>query len=180
MMKEMKGKYKDQLLGFLKDFITAAIVVIIITTFLAQNLRVRGMSMAPILENNHMVIINKVVYKVGEPKKGDIIGFYTGNIKTPVVKRIVGLPGDLIDYINGQLYINGEPINGSGENAMMHRGDIKYPFTVPNDTYFVLGDNYNSSIDSRFNYIGCVPKKNIIGRIDLRIWPFWENPFLNK
>ncbi|MDA3732546.1 signal peptidase I [Niameybacter massiliensis] len=177
-MKDPRGKKKDQLLGFFKDLIIAIIVVLVVNAFLVQNLKVQGTSMAPLLDNNNMVIINKLAYKMSMPKKGDIIGFYTNNVKTPVVKRIVGLSGDIIDYKDGQLYINGTPINNSDEDAMMHRGDIKYPFTVAEGTYFVLGDNYNSSIDSRFNYIGCVPKKNIVGRISLRIWPFWKNPFL--
>ncbi|MEF9958387.1 MAG: signal peptidase I [Niameybacter sp.] len=177
-MKDPKSRKYDQLLGFLKDLTIAVIVVVVMNTFLVQNLKVQGTSMAPLLENNHMVIINKLVYKIGMPKRGDIIGFYTSNVTTPVVKRIIGVPGDLIDYKDGRLYVNGTPINYPTENAMMHRGDIKYPLILAEDAYFVLGDNYNSSIDSRFNYIGCVQRDQMIGRIDLRVWPFWQNPFL--
>lgn len=179
-MKYIKDKCAKVAWSWGKDLVIALVVVTFITTFFMQNLRVQGTSMAPLLENNHMVIINKVIYSLKSPQKGEIIGFHTNNVPNPVVKRIVGMPGDLIDYNEGILYVNHTPINPESKNVMMHGGDIKYPFRVPEDTYFVLGDNYNNSIDSRFNYIGCIPKDKIIGRIDIRIWPFWENPFLKQ
>ncbi len=179
-MKYIKNKCAKVAWGWGKDLAIALIVVTIVTTFFMQNLRVQGTSMAPLLDNSHMVIINKFVYKFKSPQRGEIVGFHSDNVSNPVVKRIIGMPGDLIDYRNEKLYVNGTPINNEDKNVMMHGGDIKYPFTVPQDTYFVLGDNYNNSIDSRFNYIGCVPRNKIIGRIDMRIWPFWKNPFLKE
>lgn len=179
-MKYIKGKCAKAAWSWGRDLIIALLVVTLITTFFMQNLRVQGTSMAPLLENGHMVIINKVTYLFKGPERGEIIGFHTSNVPNPVVKRIVGMPGDVIDYREGILYVNHTPINPESKNVMMHGGDIKYPFTVPEDTYFVLGDNYNNSIDSRFNYIGCVPRDKIIGRIDIRIWPFWQGPFLKS
>ena len=163
-MKYIKNKCAKVAWGWGKDLAIALIVVTIVTTFFMQNLRVQGTSMAPLLDNSHMVIINKFVYTFKSPQRGEIVGFHSDNVSNPVVKRIIGMPGDLIDYRNEKLYVNGTPINNEDKNVMMHGGDIKY----------------NNSIDSRFNYIGCVPRNKIIGRIDMRIWPFWTNPFLKE
>ena len=179
-MKHLKNKCAKVAWGWGRDLVIALIVVVVTTTFFMQNLRVQGTSMAPLLDNSHMVIINKFVYTFKAPERGDVIGFYSDNVPNPIVKRIVGMPGDEIDYQDKRLYINGTPIHKQDTNVMMHGGDIKYPFIVPQDTYFVLGDNYNNSIDSRFNYIGCVPRDKIIGRIDMRIWPLGKNPFLKE
>lgn len=173
---------KKERVGIIKvwsrDILIAGIIVIMLTTFCVQSLRVVGGSMAPTLLNGQIVIINKTAYKFQEPKQGDIIGFYTESVQEKVVKRIVGMPGDMIDYKDGALYINQVPLEYMADEKIRPRGDIDYPYKVPINAYFVVGDNINSSIDSRYERIGCISKDNIIGKISLRVWPIWIKPLL--
>lgn len=179
MNRAKKEAYK-QLKDWGKDIIIAGVIVGFLTTFFIQNKRVVGNSMSPTLENNQMVIINKIIYRWEEVKQGDIIVFKLPDKNEKIVKRIVGLPGDKIDYNEGILYINDEPMNNKEIYYANDRGDIAYPYSVPEDYYFVVGDNLNHSIDSRYKEIGCVYEDYIIGRIDFRIWPFWNKPLINN
>lgn len=178
-MKVKRGKNFKTLQGWIKDILIASLIVIILTQFGFQNLRVVGNSMAPTLLSGQLVIINKIAYQLTQPKPGDIIGFYAPGVKEKVVKRIVGMPGDRIDYKDGTLYVNQKAIQSLTQEKLRKRGDIEYPYQIPQDAYFVLGDNLNSSIDSRYKSIGCITKEQIIGKISLRVWPFWVNPLLD-
>ena len=169
---------KRQLGSFFIDLGSALIIVLIINSFLVQNLRVQGQSMTPMLRDGDIVLLNKVIYDLKKPQRGDIIGFHSDGLEHKVIKRVVGLPGDKIDFHDDMIYINNEAVYQIEEGAVTTKGDIKYPYDVPEKSYFVMGDNYNHSIDSRFNFIGSVQEEQIIGRVDFRTWPFWENPFL--
>jgi signal peptidase I len=177
-MKKERPKI-EKLREWVKDAIVALLIVLVVTTFFWQNKRVVGNSMAPTLENNQMVIMNKWIYTVSNPKKGDIIGFKLPNQEENIVKRVIGVEGDLISYEEGFLCVNGEPFY-IAPYPHNQRGDIEYPFVVPESAYFVVGDNVNHSIDSRYKSVGCIVKKDIIGRIDIRVWPFWHNPLLKN
>lgn len=176
-MKIDKTNDSHSLISLLYDIMIALVIVLIVTNFFVQNMRVIGGSMAPFLNKNDMVIINKVAYVLKEPARNDIIVFKKRGSKEKYVKRVAALPGDRIDYINKMLYINDEPIT-EVDVSIRDRGDMEYPTIVPNDCYFVIGDNYNNSVDSRYSMIGYVHKKQIVGEIVLRIWPFWINPLL--
>lgn len=172
-MKKAKKETYKQLRDWGKDIIIAALVVGLLTTFFIQNKRVVGNSMDPTLENNQMVIVNKIIYKWLNPKRGDIIVFKLPKKTEKIVKRIIGLPGDKIDYNEGILYVNAMPVNDKEVYYANDRGDIAYPYSVPPNHYFVVGDNLNHSIDSRYKQIGCVDEKYITGRVGLKSWPFW-------
>ncbi len=182
MRHKMKNNKTTNLKGYLKSFLVdlgiALGIVLIINGFLVQNLRVQGKSMFPLLNNGDYVIINKMIYHFKTPERGDIIGFHSPQLNHKVVKRVIGLPGDYIDFREEMLYVNEIPVHTLDDSPILTKGDIKYPYHVPENAYFVMGDNYNYSIDSRFNFIGAVKQDEIIGRIDFRIWPFWENAFL--
>lgn len=178
-MKAKRGKKFKTLHGWIKDILIASLIVIVLTQFGFQNLRVVGSSMTPTLLSGQLVIINKIAYRLTEPKLGDVIGFYTPGIREKVVKRIIGMPGDVIDYKEGILYVNQKAIQNLTQEKLRKRGDIEYPYQVPDNSYFVVGDNLNSSIDSRYKSIGCITKEQIIGKISLRVWPFWVNPLID-
>lgn len=167
-MKELKG--------WIIDSAIALGIVVIATTFFIQNFKVVGNSMLPTLENGNFVIINKIIYRLKDPQRWDLVGFYEEKIDTKLVKRIIGMPGDVIDYRDGGIYVNGAALNDPRIYHVNDKGNLNYPFTVPENSYFVVGDNLNSSVDSRYSDIGCVTKSQIIGRIECRIWPFWKNP----
>jgi signal peptidase I len=132
--------------------------------------------MEPTLLQGDLILADKAIYKKSEPKRGDIIVFiYPEDTKKMFVKRLVGLPGETIEIKNGSILINGtiltEPFFAN--KYYYNRGDYAkegQAITIPQDSYFVLGDNSTSSKDSR--YWGFVPKKYIVGKAYKIYYPF--------
>lgn len=125
-----------------------------------------GPSMEPVLYNGQGVLINRFIYQLSAPKKGDVVVFLpNGNRNSHYyLKRVVGVPGEVVQIIDGYLYIDGEPVE-EGENfdKMADAGIAAGPITLRTDEFFVLGDNRNDSEDSRSGNIGVVKKETIIG-----------------
>ena len=143
--------------------------------FLGQQVSTVGDSMKPALQNGDVVLVNRVVYNATTPKRGDVIVFKPkGNDNIHYyMKRVIGLPGDEIVIDNdGYVYINGYLLE---EPYISDRGlgecDIEFPFTVPENTYFLMGDHRSTSIDSRSTVIGCIPTEQIVGKLFFRVWP---------
>ncbi len=151
---------------FFSLLVVAAVSVLIATLFLPV-LEIYGNSMNPALENGDIV----VSVKTGELKQGDICCLYYNN--QILVKRVIGVAGDIIVIdSDGNVYVNGELLDepyliekAAGES------DIEYPYTVPQQSLFVLGDNRATSVDSRNSLIGCVDVDEIVGKIVFRVWP---------
>lgn len=161
----------------IKIVATASILAFGIRTFVAEARYIPSSSMEKTLLINDRLIIEKLGYHFEQPQRGDVVVFKTDNIKElekpeykkeAFIKRIIGLPGDLIAIKNGVVYVNKKPIFEEyiAEKA---KQDFIAEKPVPADHYLVLGDNRNNSYDSRF--WGFVPKENIIGRAVFRFWP---------
>ena len=138
--------------------------------------------MSPTLENGDQILVNRFLYKLFEPGRNDLVVFSpNGNQKSHYyVKRIIGLPGDVIEIKDGIVYVNREPFPEKlevepVENALMAEQEI----IVGEEEYFVLGDNRNNSEDSRYASIGNVKKDHITGKAWLRVYP-WEEIGLLK
>lgn len=158
-----------------KELIPYAVIVLIVVlirTFIATPVIVSGSSMDPTLKNGEVLILNKLARKY---IRDDIvvIDARVDGKKERIVKRVIGLPGETIEYKNGFLYINGKRTHDDFS-------DITRNFTlkertgkskIPDGYYFVMGDNRTNSLDSRDSRIGLVKKKNIIGKPIFRIWP---------
>lgn len=142
-------------------------------TFVFKNASVSGDSMSPTLEDGEKMIINRLIYKVKDPIHDDIVVFPDTNEESKFyVKRIIGVPHDTIDIRNAKIYRNDVPLSDEfSYDTTQLLGDITYPVTVPEDEYFVLGDNRNVSHDSRSSDIGFIKKSDILGRVTLKIWP---------
>ncbi len=160
--------------GFFRELaITAslALVIFLILQTTVQSSIVEGSSMLPGLENNQRLIVVKAVYHFRTPQRGDIIIIHPPVAPTKQwVKRVIGLPGDIVEIKNHTVYVNNvalkEPYINETPNYTM------IPYTVEAGHYFVLGDNRNNSTDSHL--IGTIPEKNIVGEVWLRLWPLSE------
>ncbi len=168
---------------FSKTVIIAVALAIIITSFIKPTL-VKGYSMYPTIEPNNYLIVNKVPYILGEPSYRDIIVFKT-NIYTDageekeLIKRIVGLEGDKIEIKDGQVYLNDEIIYEEYLDPNINSGNME-AIIVPEGCVFVMGDNRPNSLDSRDPAVGMIQKESILGRADLRLYPFDQLGTVNK
>jgi len=149
---------------------SAAVYALLIVTFGVQAARVEGFSMAPTLEDHDRLIVNKFVYLVGAPRRGDIVMLrYPMEPDTMYVKRVIAGPGDEVELEDGQVFVNRVPVRDDyvADNYRSH--DNFGPVRVQPGYYFVLGDHRNDSADSRV--FGQVPQKYILGKVNARWWP---------
>lgn len=161
---------------WLRAFILAIVLFILIRTFLFAPFIVDGESMAPTLHSGERLIVTKAVYLWGEPKRGDIVVFHATQTRD-YIKRVIGLPGDTVEVRDDRLYINGkevpEPYLEEYRRKTQQAGLVLTedfgPQQVPEGSYFVMGDNRRNSQDSRM--IGAIPKDQIVGRADVVFWP---------
>lgn len=159
--------FQEIIIWILEIGITIAAAVVF-SYFFGVRSSVIGPSMLPQLEDGDEVLIDRFSYKFISPKPGDIIAFLpNGNTNTHYyIKRVIGVPGDTVQIVDGALLVNGEEYEEKGEVSRMEdAGSAKEPVTLGEDEYFVLGDNRNNSEDSRFANIGSVRDDYIIGRV---------------
>lgn len=169
----------------IKELIPYAIilvVVVIIRTFIITPVTVSGSSMSPNLKNGELLLLSKISYKIKNIERFDVVVIDESD--EPIIKRIIGLPGENVSYINNKLYINNEEVEdkyGSGVTKDFDLEDIclvtnlnndQYECNydkIPEDYYLVLGDNRSISKDSR--RIGLISKDEIVGKTIIRFWP---------
>lgn len=160
--------YRRALRGTISVLIVVAAVAVLITTLFLPILQISGDSMSPTLEHDEIVVL----LKSSDFERGDLIGFYyQGKI---LLKRVIALPGDTIVIdAEGNVYINEELLE---EPYVTEKSlgdcDLDFPYEVPGDGYFVMGDQRSNSVDSRNSVIGAVTSEDIIGRVFIRVWPF--------
>ncbi|MCH5253624.1 MAG: signal peptidase I [Lachnospiraceae bacterium] len=143
-----------------------------ITYFVGMRTSIIGDSMEPSLYNGQEILINRFIYKLSLPKRGDVVVFWpNGNQKTHYyVKRVIALPGETIQIIDGRVYIDGSLLDeDESYSKIMDAGIAENEILLGVDEYFVLGDNRNSSEDSRSGNIGPVKRNNIIGQAWFRM-----------
>lgn len=149
-------------------------VTFLIITFVGQRTHVSGESMENTLQDGDQLIVDKLTYRFHDPERYDIIVFpYQYKANTYYIKRIIGLPGETVQVVDGYVYINGELLETEvyGREVMRDAGIAAEPITLGENEYFVLGDNRNASSDSRDPSVGIINGDNIVGRAWLRIWP---------
>lgn len=163
---------------FLKDILSiviTAVAVILFIVYVGSIQQVVGPSMEPTLKEGDILILNKIGYKIFDIKRFDVVAVKTNTSKY-FVKRVIGLPGDKIEYIDNVLHINGkaykEPFLGKDTiTDDFTITDLGYD-TIPKGMYLVLGDNRTNSEDSRNPKIGLIKKEDILGKSSIRIFPF--------
>ena len=160
----------EELLAWFRTLASAAVYATLIVTFGFQVARVEGQSMAPTLEDQDRLIVNKFAYRLHDPEVGDIVMLlYPEDPSKSFVKRVMGAPGDTLRIVDGRVFRNDvlQPDDYIPDEFRSH--DQWGPQTVPAGYYFVMGDHRNNSSDSRtWNF---VPQKYIIGKVQVRWWP---------
>ena len=144
------------------------LVIFLVIRFAVQNFRIEGFSMEPNFHDGQYLFVNKLVYLLRPPERGDVIVFIPPNNNSrDFIKRVIGLPGDRIEIRSGTVFINGEALK---EAYPLNAGSYSTgSVVVPPDEYFVLGDNRNYSSDS--HSWGTVSQKSIIGKAWVSYWP---------
>ena len=179
--KKKKKSGKSDEVNIVKELLNLiiyiGIVVIIcfcIITFVGQRTTVHGHSMSPTLESGDNLWIDKFSYKIGDPKRFDIIVFPYKDTDVFYIKRVIGLPGETVQIApDGSIIIDGQILQESyGKEIIMDSGTACDPITLGKDEYFVLGDNRNDSRDSRWPDVGNIHKSKIVGKAVFRLSPF--------
>ena len=162
-----KREYGKTLRGTIYILIVVAAVAFLIASLFLPVLRVYGTSMEPTLKNKEIV----VALKGSEVKKGDIVAFYYNN--KILLKRVIGVAGDqIVIEKDGTVFVNGEELNEPYiSEKSLGECDLTFPYQVPENRIFVMGDHRDVSIDSRSSTIGCIADEAIVGKVSLRIWP---------
>lgn len=164
------------------EIIVVIVIAFVLVHFVGEKTSVIGASMTPTLSNKDEVIINKFIYTLTDPKRGDVVVFRpNGNENTHLnVKRVVGLPGETIKVEKGVLYIDGEAYESDFVAAgIKDQGIAAEPILLGEDEYFVIGDNVNNSEDSRFANIGNVDKEDMEGKVWFCVSPMSNMGFVN-
>jgi len=160
----------EEILTWFKTLASAAVYATLIVTFICQVARVEGHSMSPTLENDDRLIVNKLIYRLSVPQPDDIVMlYYPVNPDKSFVKRVIAKEGDVVRIVDGKVYVNNEVREDVFVPPTYRSHEDFSSQTIKPGYYFVMGDHRNNSSDSR--EWGEVPRKYIIGKVQLRWWP---------
>ncbi len=174
--KEEKTNWKKEILEWVKIIVSAALIAFVLNTFIIANSEVPSGSMENTIMTGDRVIGSRLSYRFDDPERGDIAIFrFPDNEKIYYVKRIIGLPGETVDIVDGQVYITG----ADGETTQLEEPYLREPmvpedpmhFEVPEDCYFMMGDNRNYSLDARRWKNTYVKRDKLIAKVLFRYYP---------
>lgn len=178
---KQKEKSKEKSFEWLKSLLWAIAIAVVVRLFLVGNFKIPSTSMVPTLKIGDRLLANKILYKIKEPSRGDVIIFkYPEDPKRDFVKRLIGLPSEKILIDEGKIVVDGKIIENPHINCRYYFSDGIYgtreELQIPAGRYYALGDNSINSKDSR--YWGFVPKKNLVGKALFIYWPPWRMGFI--
>ena len=159
------------------EVIAAVVLAFLVTRYGFERTDVSGNSMNPVLQDGDSILVNKTAYMLFSPSRNDVIVFRQDGQEHSYysVKRVVGLPGETIQIVEGVLYINDKPYEEINKvDKMITAGVAEEKITLEKGEYFVLGDNRNQSEDSRYSSGGMVTKKEIVGKAWIRLKPSFD------
>lgn len=169
-----KRRYRSTLRSTFFALVTAAAAAVLVATLWMPVLQIYGASMAPTLKEGQIV----VSVKADDLKPGDVVAFYYGN--KVLIKRYIAGPGAWINILeDGTVLLNNEVLE---EPYLTEKAlgicDLEFPYQVPENTYFLIGDQRSTSVDSRHSSVGCISQEEIVGKIIFRVWPMEEVGFV--
>lgn len=166
----------DHVFKFIIDIILVVLFALLLIHFFGYDIKATGNSMEDTIKDGNVLLLDRFDYQVSNPKQYDVIAFDEDPNTEGVqlnIKRIIAGPDDSIIIKNGEIYVNDKNLKiTEGKNAIVNAGFAKDELTLGPDEYFVIGDNWNNSEDSRFPNVGNVNKSQIIGKVYLRVAPF--------
>lgn len=170
---EEKKSVGEEVKDWIVSIAAAVAVALLIRTFIVELYVVDGPSMRPTLQHDERLVVNKFIYYVREPQKGEVVIFrYPRDTSRDFIKRVIATAGDTIEIKNGLVYVNDQLLK---EDYILEKTRTEYPkVTIPEGTIFVMGDNRNNSEDSRFPDVGYVPLNLVKGKAVLIFWPVDE------
>jgi signal peptidase I len=165
-----KHRYRSVLRSTISTLVVVAAVAVLVATLWMPVLQIYGNSMTPTLEEGQIVIS----LKDSDFQQGDLVAFYLGN--KLLVKRVIAGPGDWVEITeDGSVYLNGEFLEEPYVlEPALGQCDLSFPYQIPDERYFLLGDHRETSVDSRSSVVGCVAMEQIVGRIVFCVWPLPE------
>lgn len=173
-VKEKKGLW-EIVYEWMDSFVFSIILILIVFVFGFRVVGVDGESMMPTLNDNDWLAVKAINTTI---ERGDIVVITQPNITNePLIKRVIAVGGDTLDinFMSGEVKVNGEVIDEPYINAVTHnRGDFDKPIRIPEGYLFVMGDNRNESLDSRFDTIGIIDERYVLGVASTRLFPFGE------
>ncbi|MBQ9625213.1 MAG: signal peptidase I [Clostridia bacterium] len=170
MNEEKKRTFIDEFLSFSLHIGLGFLIAIFLVTFVFRFTIVKGESMAQTLNNNQVLYMDKVGYRFNNPERGDIVICRYPYFSENCIKRVIAMPGETIGIKNGVVYVNDDPTidEWQGNYDLADMATIR----VPDNCYFVMGDNRGNSKDSRDKSVGCIPKDKIYGKAVFSLYPF--------
>ena len=154
------------------DIVVMIVLACYVVYSFGSRVEMSGSSMKPVLESGDVVLMNRLAYDLGKPKRFDIAVFSREDTSLSI-KRIIGLPGETIQIRDSRVYVNGERLEAEdGLSIVTIAGAAEYPIELGEDEYFLLGDNRESSEDSRFAGIGTIRRAQLTGKVWFRFSPF--------
>ncbi len=165
-----KRNFRKTIWDTVNSLLVVAAIAVLVSMLFLPVLRVTGTSMTPTMQNDELVICSKN----SNFESGDIIAFHFNN--KILLKRVIGIAGDWIDMKeDGTVYVNGEKLHEPYVDDLAYgECDIEFPYQVPDNRIFVMGDHRSVSVDSRSTSVGCIADEYIIGKVIFRLWP-WES-----
>ena len=169
-----KRRFRRLLRSTLYALVVVAAVAALIATLILPVLQIAGTSMAPTLNDGEVVVLAKT----DRLKTGDLCAFYYSN--KVLIKRVIALPGDTISIeSDGTVLLNGAMLDEPYiTTKALGECDVKFPYQVPENAFFMMGDKRETSIDSRSSVIGCIAADNLIGKLLFKVWPLNEFSWL--
>lgn len=172
----MKQRTRIIIREYLESILIALALALLVRTFVVQAFKIPSGSMRPTLLEGDRILVSKFIYRFHEPESGDILVFKSPeDPKRDFIKRLVAKEGEKVEIRDGQIFVNGELLGGRGSFEQRYYynqgpfGKEGEKIVVPEESFFVLGDNSASSRDSR--YWGFVPRRSLVGKAFFRFWP---------
>ena len=148
------------------------IIVYLLSTYVIERITIHNVSMEPTVSSEDVVFVDKISYRFKNPKRFDIIVFKQGSTGVELIKRVIALPNETVQIIDGEFVVDGERIlDIENLDSPVYEGMASRPLRLLDGEYFVVGDNRIESVDSRYEEVGLVKESNIIGRVFVRLLP---------